>query len=282
MTTIHAATVRQANADHSHGLPFNGTYLAAAVALVDVAAMAAAFLWSYTQSALAAPDLAKVWKITDATFCASILYLMVATGAYRRAMLSNPYSQVSRILVNCTLIAGMEWLALWLLDLVDQFAWPWMGPINFVSFGVIAMCAARLVVHQGLVLAARRGTIGRTVAVVGAGRHGQRLLAALQQRREPWTRIIGVFDDRRGRLRETAGDLRIAGGIDDLIAHARDQRVDEILVALPWGAEDRLLAILSRLKVIPANVHLAPDVIGHHFLDRGFGVSAVLRPPLSR
>jgi len=270
MTTMHVAATGEASSSRSEGLPFNATYLAGAVAALDFVAMGAAFLLSYSQAHYVTADLAKIWKITDAAFCASILYLMVATAAYRPATLGNPFSQVSRILLNSLIIAGLEWGALWSMDLTDKFKWPWFGPINFVSAGVVVMCMTRFVVHQALVAGAQRGKIGRSVAIVGAGRHGQQLMDALTQRREPWTRIIGVFDDRRDRLRLAGGDLKINGAIDDLITYSRDHRVDEILVALPWGAEDRLLSILSRLKVIPANVHLAPDAIGHHFLDRGF------------
>jgi Undecaprenyl-phosphate glucose phosphotransferase len=133
------------------------------------------------------------------------------------------------------------------------------------------MCLIRLLSYNLVASQARKGVISRTVAVVGAGPHGQRLIQALRQRRQPWTRIIGIFDDRIRRMQGMSQGLPIDGTVQDLIAYARDNRVDDIVVALPWGAEHRLLEVLGALKVIPANVRLAPDVIGHHFLDQGFG-----------
>jgi len=255
------------------GLSFNGHYVVGAVALLDIASMLLFFTLSYIQAqiSLIDNDLVRIWKVTDATFCVSILYLMMASGGYRESTLSNPYSQVSRILVNAMLVTCLEWGALYWLDLIDEFRWPWQGPINVVSGGVLCMCAIRFVSHNLILSNANKGNIVRSVAVVGAGEHGQRLIEALSRRKAPWTHIIGIFDDRVKRMAGNAHGWEVHGTVEELIAYAREYRVDEIIVALPWGAEQRLLDVLSVLKVIPANVRLAPDVIGHHFLDQGFG-----------
>ena len=88
------------------GLSFNGHYVVGAVALLDIASMLLFFTLSYIQAQISSMDndLVRIWKVTDATFCVSILYLMMASGGYRESTLSNPYSQVSRILVNAMLV----------------------------------------------------------------------------------------------------------------------------------------------------------------------------------
>jgi Undecaprenyl-phosphate glucose phosphotransferase len=196
---------------------------------------------------------------------------MLASGSYRGSILSNPYSQVSHILVNGMVVACAAWGVLWLLDLIDAFNWPWQGPINLVSGGVLCMCVIRFITYNMVVSNARKGSFVRRVAIVGAGDHGQRLIRALRQRKEPWTEIVGIFEDRMTRLSAQAHGYEIHGTVEDLITYARKYRIDEIIVALPWSAEQRLLDILNVLKVIPANVRLAPDIIGHHFLNQGFG-----------
>jgi len=285
----YARISETASRERPSGLSFNGHYAVICMGLLDIASMLVFFSLSYFQTQVAQidVDLARVWKATDAIFCVSIVYLMMASGAYRESMLGNPISQVSRILVNALAIACLEWGVLWWLDLIDEFQWPWMGPINLVSGGVLCMCLVRYFTFNFLVLCAKREGIVRSVAVVGAGDHGQRLIEALWRRKDPWTRIIGIFDDRAKRENGHIKNCEIAGTVEDLIIYARDNRVDEVIVALPWGAEQRLLDVLSALKVIPANVRLAPDVIGHHFLDQGFGrvdgvpVFNVFRKPIS-
>jgi Undecaprenyl-phosphate glucose phosphotransferase len=64
------------------------------------------------------------------------------------------------------------------------------------------------------------------------------------------------------------------GSLDDLIAWGRENRLDEVLVALPWSAEARLLEVTRLLGVLPANVRLCPELLSdemvqgrasHHF-----------------
>lgn len=269
-------------------LSLNGATVVTLVALLDLAAMSGFFVLSYLKAEGAPPDAARIWKITDGLFAGSLLYLMFASGAYRASRLSNITSQLTYIMVNGLAIAAIECAVLWALDLAGRFAWPWDGPINIVSLGAMTMCLIRLGVHGLLISAAERGLIARTIAVVGAGKSGQRLLAQLREQHEPWTRVIGIFDDRKERIeRSSAGALPITGTVDDLILFARDHRVDEILVALPWHAEARLLGILEQLKVIPCNVRMAPDGISLHFLDTGFSsvdgvpVYNIYRKPIS-
>nr|NIS41069.1 hypothetical protein [Desulfuromonadales bacterium] len=52
------------------------------------------------------------------------------------------------------------------------------------------------------------------------------------------------------------------GTVDDLITFARGHNIDQIIVALPWSAEGRILEILQKLKVLPVDVRLSPDMVG--------------------
>jgi len=253
------------------GASFAGVSIVVITALADIVLMAVFFRLSYLEASDYPGMSAKVWKLTDAVFVVSTLYLMVASGGYSRQQIGNPVSQISRLLFNSSAVALLEWIGLWSADLTEDFWWPFEAPLNTVAWGILLMCGVRVVLYKALVVGARRGMIARTVAIIGAGEPGNRLIKALERRKEPWVHIIGVFDDRVGRAPELPSGSGILGTVDDLIAYSRQNRVDEILIALPWGAETRLLDILSRLRSVPANIRLAPDVIGHHFLDRGFG-----------
>ncbi len=254
----------------TRGIPFNSAYVIGLMAALDLLSVIAFYVVSFLQSKYAGPVPAIIWRVTDAGFCGGILYLMLATGSYQQANLANILSQVSRILVAALVLVTLEWLALWALNLTDDFDWPLSAPLNIIGCSAVAMCVSRVIIHRVLVLLANKGYFIRSIAVVGAEFHGRALLAALHERREPWTRIIGIFDDRKDRLPDAVDGYEIFGTVDELIDYARSFRVDEVLVALPWGAQARLMALLDKMRVIPANVRLAPDVIGHHFLDEGF------------
>jgi len=247
----------------------SGTSIVSIIAISDIVFVFLFFFLSCLDSRGVPDDYARIWRSSDAIFGFSVLYAMLASGGYSLSLKDNPFSQISRILVNSTVLALMEWLVLTATGISDGFLWPWHGPLVLIGGGCLAMCAVRVGMYEVLLSQAKSGHIRCSIAIVGAGKEGARVIEALEARKDPGSSVIGIFDERvTGRSDEL--ELNAQGTISDLIDYARHSRVDEILVALPWGAEDRLLLILNKLKVIPANIRLAPDVIGHHFLDRGF------------
>ncbi|MFG1379831.1 undecaprenyl-phosphate glucose phosphotransferase [Xanthobacter autotrophicus] len=71
------------------------------------------------------------------------------------------------------------------------------------------------------------------------------------------------------------------------IQFARQQRIEEIIVAMPWSSLERLDAVRARLRALPVPVKLLPDEVVHELLDAprvDFGSSVAIevqRAPLS-
>jgi Undecaprenyl-phosphate glucose phosphotransferase len=78
--------------------------------------------------------------------------------------------------------------------------------------------------------------------------------------------VLGVFDDRaRGqtlRVRRSIHGERVLGTVNDALKFSRRMRVDDVIVALPWGAQDRIKAVVRAFERVSANVHLAPEILG--------------------
>lgn len=109
---------------------------------------------------------------------------------------------------------------------------------------------------------------GHRVAIVGSGEPAQRLVNWLEANADDVVQVVGVFDDRRGRGPDRVGlSHRICGTTDDLIEYYRQAPIDKIIIALPHHAEERLLAILQRLKQLPVDIALAPDLVGFRVPD---------------
>jgi len=251
-------------------LPFSADVIIGVIAVIDTVAMLSGIAVSSWVAWQVNQEHALLWQLTDIGFGVGILFLLVATGSYDKSAIDNPIRQITKLLLYSLTIGGTEAFLLIAMHLDGAFSWPLNGPINIVSIAVMIMCFTRIMVSSLLLTAARSGTISRNVAIVGAGDHGAMLVQSIMQRKEPWTRIVGIFDDRLSRTSDKIRPNDILGTVDDLLNLSRTERIDEIVVALPWGAEARLLQILDRLKVIPANVRLAPDAIGHRFLNQGF------------
>ncbi len=109
---------------------------------------------------------------------------------------------------------------------------------------------------------------GHRVAIVGSGEPAQRLVNWLEANAGDVVRVVGLFDDRRGREPERVGlSHLICGTTGDLIEYYRHAPLDKIIIALPHHAEERLLSILQRLKQLPVDIALAPDLVGFRVPD---------------
>ena len=139
-----------------------------------------------------------------------------------------------------------RWLLIWLAS----------------SFAVIG--AFRIIVASAIQHRVAHGRLTQTVVVVGAGEYGQRLVAHLTGSGNPGLRLIGFFDDRRDRVPSHVHGFPVLGGIEDLVELGKTTAIDQVIIALPWSAEARLLDVLHKLKPLPTNISLCPDRIGFH------------------
>ncbi|MFB3893560.1 MAG: exopolysaccharide biosynthesis polyprenyl glycosylphosphotransferase [Phycisphaerae bacterium] len=112
----------------------------------------------------------------------------------------------------------------------------------------------------------RRGRNLRAVAVVGAGRLGQKLVQAI--RAAPWTGLEVKYFVDDARAGGTLMDLPVRGPIekvDDIIAA---EQVDSVMVALPQDQSAQLGDVLDRLSASLVDVNVVPDLLGWQFLGR--------------
>jgi Undecaprenyl-phosphate glucose phosphotransferase len=105
--------------------------------------------------------------------------------------------------------------------------------------------------------------------IVGAGDEGRRLITKLQELRDKSIAILGVFDDRKSRLPRSVLGLNVLGTTDDLVRIARRVPVEEVIVALPLGAEERLKALFWKLKGIATDLRLSIEPVAETFQVRG-------------
>jgi Undecaprenyl-phosphate glucose phosphotransferase len=111
-----------------------------------------------------------------------------------------------------------------------------------------------------------RGTFNQRVAIFGAGPQGTRFADYVRTHDRLTISLVGFFDDRRaGRV---PADVPVLGNLSDLIDMIRDDRIDQVVVALPWSAEARLQQVVNRLALTPVKIRLAPDLASFVFTRR--------------
>ncbi|MGN0923347.1 undecaprenyl-phosphate glucose phosphotransferase [Ectopseudomonas mendocina] len=138
----------------------------------------------------------------------------------------------------------MEWYFLCLWFLVSLFA-----------FGV-----ERLVLLAIYRYWMRAGQFLQSSVILGATENGLRLSELMQRHSDIRSGLIGFIDDRIGLLPEPLGGFPLLGDSNDLERLVRDERVTQVLVALPWSEENRIAQVVQDLRKLPVNVLLVPDM----------------------
>ena len=128
---------------------------------------------------------------------------------------------------------------------------------------------ARFAVKTTVRKAALAGKLARNIVIYGAGERGERLIRQIEKTNEPWNRVVGVFDDRFDQTAPNIAGYPFLGNLNDLLKYGRINRSDEVLIALPWSSETRILEIVRILAALPANIRVSSDIMGQNLLRHG-------------
>ncbi len=145
----------------------------------------------------------------------------------------------------------------------DQFSQLWFFA-SFLTSSVLIFTlrgGAKMLIRQ----LASAGVLVRNVAIVGASGQAQHLVSRLRLEDAPWKRVVGIFDDRRHRSSRECSGAPVLGGLDDLVRYVRSGKVHDVVITLPWSADDRLITIIGKLRALPVHIYLGSDLIGYHF-----------------
>ena len=115
----------------------------------------------------------------------------------------------------------------------------------------------------------RHGIFNSRVAIYGASLQGQKLAQYVRGNPKLTISLIGFFDDRRdGRVPVIVDDLPVFGTSDDLVSMIREGLIDQVIVALPWSASQRIQQLVQKIALTPVRIRLAPDLANFAFAAR--------------
>ena len=116
----------------------------------------------------------------------------------------------------------------------------------------------------------RAGRLTPNIVVVGATDNAARLIESALATRE--VNVIGVFDDRAGRVGPSVHGVPVLGDTSALLEHRLLPFVDRIVITVTATAQARVGVLIQRLRVLPNTVTLFVDVEGEQ--ERADALSA--------
>ncbi|HUO22045.1 MAG TPA: undecaprenyl-phosphate glucose phosphotransferase [Caulobacteraceae bacterium] len=193
--------------------------------------------------------------IAVAIACLAVSVLQ-AGRAYRIDTFGSLRKTVIKLLAGWFLTIILVAGALALTHIAASGAWLWLA--NLYVLGLIALAINRAALLLFVRAKTRQGAFDRKTAIVGGGPAAEELINALESSNDGGIQIIGVFDDRSDdRSADSVAGYPKLGNVTDLVAYARNERIDLIVFTLPISAEGRILQMLAKLWVLPIDIRLS-------------------------
>jgi len=203
----------------------------------------------------------ETFSLYIASVCAiwlTIVMIFQFSDLYRFEAIVRPVANIDSMIV--AFLTGFFFM------LAAAFAFKFSGTMSRLWFGTFAITSfsvtviARLVMAFVVVRLARRGVFSRNVIIAGTREHVERLVRRMERSRQSFVRFAALFvDDSSEPL--IAG-YPVAGSVGDIPFYVRSASVDDVVIALPWSEEQRILELIDRLRELPVNVYLGSDLIG--------------------
>lgn len=204
-----------------------------------------------------------------AIFGAGLLFALVAEiiGTYDLDAQFSLRRAWQRLFTSWGMTALFLVTTAFLLKVSAEFSRGWA--LTWFVTGGVMLAGSRAALTIWLRRLKRHGVFDSRAVIFGAGEQGQRLADYIRGNDRLTISLLGFFDDRRdGRVPVIFGDLPVFGTCDDLVAAIREGLIDQVIVALPWSAEERIREVVAKLALTPVRIRLAPDLASFAFAHR--------------
>src|SRR5437868_8192216 len=150
----------------------------------------------------------------------------------------------------------------------SEFSRQWLGVWAGLAF--LSLIFVRIIAIYVLRALHRRGYFARSIAMAGAGRLGQEIARRLARAPELGVRVVAFFDDAPELAGATPQGVPVRGTVDALRLRLRDDRIEQVWIALPLPASDRVTRLLHDLVLLNVKVRFVPDIFGFQLLNHSF------------
>jgi Undecaprenyl-phosphate glucose phosphotransferase len=235
---------------------FGGVLRMVDLAIVVGVGLAAFRVWPHDGATT--PWSSYAWVTTLGGVLAANLFHL--NDSYRFSVLAKLSESLGRVTLAWITVATVLIVLSFITKASTDFSRVWS--LLWFGGGLVLLAGARVVAQRQIRGWKRRGLLLPSVAVLGAGPVGERLVRHLTGDAEPAARLVGIYCDGTAEDAAECAGQPVKGDIEALLRDARRQPIDMVVLALPWSAETRILAAIEKLRALPLHVSLCPDGIG--------------------
>ena len=193
-----------------------------------------------------------VWLVT--------LMLFHFGGLYQLEPIMQPLAFTGKMTLAFATTVLFLLAAVFALKISADFSRMWMG--TFAMGACILTIVLRYLASLILRRLADMRVFTRNVIIVGTGEQAKRLLTHINSNPPQFVSVLGVFAHDAGGVSLASNRYPILGTFSDLIPFARNHKVDDVVIALPWSADEQISSLVNVLRELPVHVYLGSDLVG--------------------
>ena len=151
-----------------------------------------------------------------------------------------------------------------------DFSYSRIVVLYFWGIATVLIAVSHWLVRKILLLVRGKGWNLQKVLVVGAGELGQTVVEKLNLHPEIGFQVIGFLTRHPGKIGKSFKNCKVLAEYQDVSRVIREFKVDQLFIALPLQANDRLEQILDNLGEETVDIKVVPDLL--HYMNIQSGV----------
>lgn len=188
-------------------------------------------------------------------------------GLYRSTRGVQISAEAERLAAAWLLLFGVYLFVEW-VNAPRPVASPslWLPLTALTSF--LAMAGFRLALGALLSLLRKRGYNRKRIAIAVASELGLKVCESLRSQPGLGFEVVGYIDDRSEERLSMPDGIPLLGTVDSIGQCVVQHDLDQVWMALPFRAEDRIRHILGELRHSTVDIRLVPDVFQFFMLNQ--------------
>ena len=235
---------------------YSPVVLAGLVRLLDLLVIAVAGILVHAFYLADEGSLRAPYAVATAGIATMTVIVLQGLGAYTLTAFRTVFLYGLRIAAGWTIVILVALGVAFFAKLGAELSRVWLAGLYVL--GGTMLIGQRIVLSAVVTRLTRTGRFDRLTAIVGGGEAGEAVIRALEAQPDTGLRIVGVFDDRTDERSPdiVAGHPKV-GNVDDLVAFARNTKLDLVIFTMPISAEGRILQMLKKLWILPIDIRLS-------------------------
>lgn len=189
-------------------------------------------------------------------------------GLYQLRRLRSRFDELLRVAL-AVLLATILLTAFLTFYRPSDFTYSRLFLPVFAVFDVLLVAVSRWWISDVLRRIRRSGGNLQSVLIVGAGELGRRLVDSLDDHREYGFSVVGFLDDDPGKQQRDIQGVPVLGTSQDLEAVIIEHGIDQVMIALPMSAHNRIVQLIRRAGQLLVGIKVVPDLLQYHVARAG-------------